>query len=225
MNKTTSLILLCFITISCKTSKIEISLKNGLLIKNAIIISPENQTLTNESYIVTDGDEIKYVGTDKPNLIGDFKTIDVKGKYIIPGLIDSHVHVTSSDAMTDKEEIENPEIVNDFRDQLPKSYLYFGYTTLIDLGTAKPKRLLLFNEAKIKPDLYYVGGGAVIGNGYGLTNWSDETPNFIYQENEAYPIPKKFNKQNHSPNAVVKRIAESGAIAVKTYYEPGFVFH
>ena len=222
MNKTTSLILLCFITISCKTSKIEISLKNGLLIKNAIIISPENQTLTNESYIVTDGDEIKYVGTDKPNLIGDFKTIDVKGKYIIPGLIDSHVHVTSSDAMTDKEEIENPEIVNDFRDQLPKSYLYFGYTTLIDLGTAKPKRLLLFNEAKIKPDLYYVGGGAVIGNGYGLTNWSDETPNFIYQENEAYPIPKKYNKQNHSPNAVVKRIAESGAIAVKTYYEPGF---
>ena len=222
MNKTTSLILLCLITISCKTSKIEISLKNGLLIKNAIIISPENQTLTNESYIVTDGDEIKYVGTDKPNLIGDFKTIDVKGKYIIPGLIDSHVHVTSSDAMTDKEEIENPEIVNDFRDQLPKSYLYFGYTTLIDLGTAKPKRLLLFNEAKIKPDLYYVGGGAVIGNGYGLTNWSDETPNFIYQENEAYPIPKKYNKQNHSPNAVVKRIAESGAIAVKTYYEPGF---
>ena len=182
MNKITSLILLCLITISCKTSKIEISLKNGLLIKNAIIISPENQTLTNESYIVTDGDEIKYVGTDKPNLIGDFKTIDVKGKYVIPGLIDSHVHVTSTDALTDKEEIENPEIVNDFRNQLPKSYLYFGYTTLIDLGTAKPKRLSLFNEAKIKPDLYYVGGGAVIGNGYGLTNWSDEIPNFIYQE-------------------------------------------
>lgn len=222
MNKTTSLLLLCLIAISCKTSKIEISLKNGLLLENAIIISPENQTLTNESYIVTDGDEIKYVGTDKPNLIGDFKTIDVKGKYIIPGLIDSHVHVTSTDALTDKEEIENPEIVNDFRNQLPKSYLYFGYTTLIDLGAAKPKRLSLFNEAKIKPDLYYVGGGAVIGNGYGLTNWNDEIPNFIYQENEAYPIPKKYNKQNHSPNAVVKRIAESGAIAVKTYYEPGF---
>ena len=222
MNKITLLILFCLIAISCKTSKIEISLKNGLLLENATIISPENQTLKNDSYIVIDGDEITYIGTDKPNLIGDFKTIDVKGKYIIPGLIDSHVHVTSTDALTNKEEIENPEIVNDFRNQLPKSYLYFGYTTLIDLGTAKPNRLSLFNEAKIKPDLYYVGGGAVIGNGYGLTNWSDETPNFIYQENEAYPIPKKYNKQNHSPDAVVKRIAESGAIAVKTYYEPGF---
>jgi len=222
MNKITLLILFCLIEISCKTSKIKISLENGLLLKNATIISPENQTLTNKSYIVTDGDEIKYVGTDEPNLIGNFKTIDVKGKYIIPGLIDSHVHVTGTDALTDKEEIKNPEIVNDFRNQLPKSYLYFGYTTLIDLGTAKPNRLSLFNKAKIKPDLYYVGGGAVIGNGYGLTNWNDEIPNFIYQENEEYPIPKKYNKQNHTPNAVVERIAESGAIAVKTYYEPGF---
>ncbi|WP_296386401.1 amidohydrolase family protein [Winogradskyella sp.] len=55
-----------------------------------------------------------------------------------------------------------------------------------------------------------------------MTNWNDETPNFIYQENEAYPIPEKYNKQNHSPQVVVERIAESGAIAVKTYYEPGF---
>ena len=222
MNKITLLLLTFLIATSCENNKIEISLNNGLIIENATIISPENQTLSNESYIVIDGDEIIFIGIDKPNLNGTFKTIDAKGKYIIPGLIDSHVHVTSTDALTDKEEIENPEIVNDFRNQLPKSYLYFGYTTLIDLGTAKPKRLSQFNEAKIKPDLYYAGGGAVIGNGYGLTNWNDEIPNFIYQENEAYPIPKKYIKQNHTPVAVAKRIAESGAIALKTYYEPGF---
>lgn len=222
MNKITLLLLSFLIVSSCKTNKIEISLNNGLVIENASIISPENQTISNESYIVIDGDEIIYIGINKPNLNGTFKIIDAKGKYIIPGLIDSHVHVTSTDALTDKEEIQNPEIVNDFRNQLPKSYLYFGYTTLIDLGTAKPKRLSQFIEAKIKPDLYYVGGGAVIGNGYGLTNWNDEIPNFIYQENEAYPIPKKYIKQNHTPDAVVKRIAESGAIALKTYYEPGF---
>ncbi|WP_431134673.1 amidohydrolase family protein [Psychroserpens mesophilus] len=70
--------------------------------------------------------------------------------------------------------------------------------------------------------MYYVGGGAVIGNGYGLSNWNDEIPNFIYQENKAYPIPKKYKKENHTPKVVVKRIATSGAIAVKTYYEPGF---
>lgn len=192
------------------------------MIENAVIISPENQALSRENYIIIEEDEIIFIGTDKPNLDGAYKTIDAKGKYIIPGLIDSHVHITSIDALSDKDEIENPEIVNAFRKQLPKSYLYFGYTTLIDLGTAKPNRLSQFSEAKTKPDLYYVGGGAVIGNGYGLTNWNDEIPNFIYQENEEYPIPKKYKEENHTPQAVVRRIAESGAIAVKTYYEPGF---
>jgi imidazolonepropionase-like amidohydrolase len=222
MNKIIVLLLFTFILISCKTSEVEILVDNGLLIQNAQIISPEDQTISPNDFIVIVGDSIVYVGEKKPNLIGTFKTVDAKGKYIIPGLIDSHVHVTGTDALSDKEELENPEIVKSFRKQLPKSYLYFGYTTLIDLGTAKPSRLSEFNIAKIKPDLYYVGGGAVIGNGYGLSNWNDEIPNFIYQENETYPIPKKYKKENHTPKTVVKRISTSGAIAVKTYYEPGF---
>ncbi|MTI29691.1 hypothetical protein E1171_02600, partial [Cytophagales bacterium RKSG123] len=70
--------------------------------------------------------------------------------------------------------------------------------------------------------MFYVGGGTVIGNGYGLSNWGDSIPNFIYQENENYPVSEKYLKENHTPEAVVNRIVESGAIAVKTYYEPGF---
>ncbi|WP_417856776.1 amidohydrolase family protein [Xanthomarina gelatinilytica] len=222
MNKITVLILSIFTLSSCKTSEVIVSVKNGLVIENARIISPENQTISSASYIVIDEDDIVFIGIHKPNLKGTFKTVDAKGKYIIPGLIDSHVHVTGTDALSDKEELENPELVKLFRAQLPKSYLYFGYTTLIDLGTAKPKRLSEFNNAKIKPDLYYAGGGAVIGNGYGLSNWEDEIPNFVYQENEAYPFPDNYIKENHTPEAVAKRIAEFGAIVLKTYYEPGF---
>ena len=221
-SKTLILLLSIFTLVSCKTSEVLIPLENGLIIENARIISPENQTLSSESYIVINGDDIVYTGLDKPNLKGSFETIDAKGKYIIPGLIDSHVHITGTGALSDKEELENPEVVKSFRNQLPKSYLYFGYTTLIDLGTEKPRRLSEFNKAEIKPDLYFVGGGAVIGNGYGMSNWNDEIPNFIYQENENYPIPKKFKKENHTPKVVAKRIANSGAIAIKTYYEPGF---
>ena len=207
---------------SCRTENPEIQLTNGLVIENARIISPEEQALSPESWIVIDGDSIVFIGTDKPNVNGHFKTIDAKGKYVIPGLIDSHVHVTGTDALSDEEELQNPEISSKFREQLPKSYLYFGYTTLIDLGTAKPERLADFQKAEIRPDLYFAGGGAVIGNGYGLSNWNDEVPNFIYQENEDYPIPEKYVRENHTPKAVAERIAASGAIVLKTYYEPGF---
>jgi len=50
----------------------------------------------------------------------------------------------------------------------------------------------------------------------------DYAPNFIYLESEAATIPERFNPENHSPEAVVARIKESGAIAVKSYYETGF---
>ena len=146
MNKITVLILSIFTLTSCKTSEVVVSVKNGLIIENARIISPENQTISSASYIVIDGDDIVFIGIYKPNLKGTFKTVDAKGKYIIPGLIDSHVHVTVTDALSDKEELENPEIVKSFRNQLPKSYLYFGYTTLIDLGTANPDRLVDFQK-------------------------------------------------------------------------------
>ena len=216
------LLLFTLTLISCKTSEVEIMVDNGLLIENAQIISPEDQTISSNDFIVTAGDSIVYVGEKKPKVKGTFTTIDAKGKYIIPGLIDSHVHVTGTDALSDEEELRHPELVKLFRTQLPKSYLYFGYTTLIDLGTAKPDRLVDFQKMEVRPDLYYAGGGAVIGNGYGLSNWEDEVPNFVYQENEAYPFPDNYLKENHTPEAVAKRIAESGAIVLKTYYEPGF---
>lgn len=222
MKKIIGLLLFIFILISCKPGEVEILVGNGLLIENAQIISPVDQTISSNDFIVTAGDSIIYVGDQKPSLKGTFTTIDAKGKYIIPGLIDSHVHATVTDALSNKEELQHPELVKLFRAQLPKSYLYFGYTTLIDLGTANPDRLVEFKKMKIRPNLYYAGGGAVIGNGYGISNWEDEVPNFVYQENEAYPFPDNYVKENHTPKAVAKRIAESGAIVLKTYYEPGF---
>lgn len=222
MYRILSSLLYILIFASCNAPQIEYSIDNGVVVEKASIISPVDQTISKENYIIITGDSILYIGTVKPTIKGSFQTINAEGKFIIPGLIDSHVHVTSIDGLTDKEETQNPEIVKRFKEQLPKSYLYYGYTTLVDLGASKPERLSEFTKTKLRPDLYFVGGGAVIGNGYGLTNWNDEIPNFIYPEDESYPIPGKYKKENHTPEAVVKRIAKSGAIAVKTYYEPGF---
>jgi imidazolonepropionase-like amidohydrolase len=222
MKKIAIFIAVITLLISCGNVESILIVKKAILIENATIISPEKEELSSNSYIVIEDGKIIFTGTKKPEIEGVFETIDASGKYIIPGLIDSHVHITGTDALTDKEEIENPQIVKNYQAQLPKSYLYFGYTTLIDLGAAKLTRLDQFKTHTVRPDLFYVGGGVVIGNGYGLTNWSDEKPNFIHQENKAHPISEQYKKENHTSKAVIKRISESGAIAVKTYYEPGF---
>lgn len=220
------LIISLFICTGC-TGKEEIVFNQGLVIKNATVIFPIDGKVKKNQIVIIEDDSITYVGNELESVNDNFKTIDAKHKYIIPGLIDAHVHVTSTNGLNDELETKYPELVKKFREQLPKSYLYFGFTTLIDLGTTKPERLEEFNNYKIKPDLLYVGGTAAISNGYSMVDFPEEErfekfPNFLYLESESENIPNKYDPENHSPKAVAKRIKDLGGIALKTHYEPGW---
>ena len=63
--------------------------------------------------------------------------INGTGRYLIPGLIDTHVHLAISPGfpapMTAADAAANPDIVAEALAQDPKSYLYFGFTTVLDL--------------------------------------------------------------------------------------------
>jgi hypothetical protein len=50
--------------------------------------------------------------------------------------------------------------------QLPRSYLYFGYTTLVDLAVVEHRVLDEFRQAPLHPDLYDCGQSLPIANGY-----------------------------------------------------------
>jgi hypothetical protein len=121
-----------------------------------------------------------------------------------------------------------PEMAEDFKKQQPRSYLYFGFTTLINLGGISEEELEFLEEQPVKPDLFHTGrSGVSVANGYPM-NFAPEgfrfeaAPNFIYLESEAESIPENYLAEQHTPEAVVNRISESGAIAVKSYYESGF---
>ena len=174
-------------------------------------------------------DEIVYVGKEAPSISGTFEQIDGTGKFIIPGLIDSHVHIIPGvQGMLPHHMEKYPELAAEFEKQMPRSYLYYGFTTVINLGGISEERIASFNSQEVKPNLYHVGySGAAVANGYPM-NFTpkefrfDAEPNFIYMESQAESIPDKYDPANHTPKAVVKRIKNSGAIAVKSYYESGF---
>jgi hypothetical protein len=47
-----------------------------------------------------------------------------------------------------------PEVGKEYFKQLPRSYLYFGYTTVVDLGVAvDPQKLEDFQRAPVHSDL------------------------------------------------------------------------
>lgn len=63
----------------------------GYIIKNATLVNEGSSTLAS---VVISGEKIEkiLVGNDDFSRWGDYKIIDAKGLYLIPGIIDEHVH-------------------------------------------------------------------------------------------------------------------------------------
>jgi imidazolonepropionase-like amidohydrolase len=69
-------------------------------ITDAIIISPENlDHIENGSVLMEDGRIARIDRTQKAKRPNGAIVVSGKGKYLIPGLMDSHVHVTSIPGM------------------------------------------------------------------------------------------------------------------------------
>lgn len=222
-------LLLPLITAASCSNKESIHLADGLHISGVTVITTEDTTYHPfTGHVVTDRDKIVYVGEKEPETEGTYRKIDGRGKYIIPGLIDSHVHLTEISGMVDHHLEAYPDLAGAFKKQMPRSYLYFGFTTLINLGGISEELLHFFSSQPLSPSVYHTGrSGAPVANGYPMNFAPEEirfdlVPNFIFLESEAENTPDKFSPSGHTPEAVVRRIKKSGAIAVKSYYERGF---
>lgn len=228
MNK--SLVLfVTLLALSCQKKTENLNLREGLHISNVSIITTEDGNYSPYiGHLVAEKDKIVYIGENEPPISGKFEKIDGTGKFVVPGLIDNHVHITEVQGMLPHHMEKYPELTKEFNSQMPKSYLYYGFTTLINLGGISKERITSFDQGPYKPDLYHTGySGASVANGYPMNfapeeNRFETTPNFIFIESEANNIPDKFDPADHTPKAVVERIKKSGAIAVKSYYESGF---
>ena len=153
------------------------------------------------------------------------KIIDGAGRFLAPGLIDGHTHLAEIPGMRFDQEQKNPEIAEAARTQIPKSYLYHGFTTVIDLN-GSADYIDSWNSRVDRPQAYFCGASPVF-DGYPMS-WMQKPdryrimPYFLYDKTRAAQFPDGFDPANHSPEAVVERMKSDGAICVKTHFEPGF---
>ena len=151
-------------------------------------------------------------------------TIDGHGLYLVPGLMDSHVHLGSIPGMTDEQERAHPDIARAAREQIPRSYLYFGFTALVDL-ISTPEEMARWKSHDPVPDTYFCGGAALI-DGYPM-NYVPKPQRYarvpyMIVEPQSGPLPPGVDPAAHTPQAVVARMKSDGAICVKTFFERGF---
>jgi imidazolonepropionase-like amidohydrolase len=186
-----------------------------LVVRDVTVISPERDAPLAHVYVQLADGRIRAVSTRA--LKGE-QEIDGSGKFLIPGLIDTHTHIDSIPGMTSQQGAEHPDLYASASRQLPRSYLYFGYTTVLSLGAnAAP---VSWNALAEHPDAFFCGKTPIPG-GYSFTSF-EANPYFLFTPEQLSRLPPSVNRAEHTPEAVVARMARAGAICVKAYYETGF---
>lgn len=193
-----------------------------LVIRNVTVISAERDApAVGMDVYVRDG-RIVAVGEDL-SVPGGTSTLPATGGYLIPGLIDSHVHVYHASGLRPQYTDNYAALYESYMDQARRSYLYFGYTTLIELN-ANYAANLRFTAGEAYPDLLHCGQGVILPNGYMALELPEgeldtRYPNYLHDTYGSDYLPPGADPAAHTPEAVVNAIAEAGGICVKLYYE------
>jgi CubicO group peptidase (beta-lactamase class C family)/imidazolonepropionase-like amidohydrolase len=192
----------------------------GTLIINITIVSPElSEPLENHDVYIVD-DKIVSIGKGlqvNPNLV-----INGTEQFLTPGLIDAHTHLNGVPGMSFEHTKAHPKIVEEAIKQIPKSYLYHGFTTVIDLHS-DGQSIANWNQQSTRPKAYFCGAAPVV-DGYPMNFLPKPfryqiTPYFLL---DGEYVPKGIDPKLHTPQAVVAKMSAEGAICVKTHYESGF---
>jgi imidazolonepropionase-like amidohydrolase len=197
-----------------------------LQIEHVTIVSPERDSPMRDALVrIHDGCivAISKVEGAIAHSSGDTIVMDGSGLFLAPGLIDSHVHLGGIPGMTPEQEAQHPEIASAARDQIPRSYLLYGFTSVIDL-ISTPQAMVPWKSHDIVPDTYFCGGAALM-DGYAM-NYAPKPqryqrwPYMLIEPGS--PPPAGIDPAMHTPQAVVSRMKADGAICVKTFFERGF---
>lgn len=199
-----------------------------LVIEQVNVVSPQHAGVQPKQNVLIRDGRIVSISARKLTGAAAATHIDGRGKFLTPGVMDAHIHLNDAPGMP---MVENDPTINSLREaysrQQPRSYLYFGVTQVLEMGFT-PLLLDAFEAQPQHPDVLRCGATVVLG-GYPSSMMPPELrlrffPNFIYEPANAakYPLPAGIDAAQHTPEAVIDRLAADGARCVKIAIEAGF---
>src|SRR5437773_7928676 len=146
-NKTSCLVAIGLAIFALTAQAEKIALVNGTLINpdKSQIVQNATIVIVQNTMIVIDGEKIAAAGDAKTvSVLKDARVIDCKGKFILPGYIDTHVHFFQSGDLFTRPDIVDLTKVRPYADEiawikrnLPDTfgrYLRSGITSVVDVG-------------------------------------------------------------------------------------------
>ena len=211
----------------CNYNAENFTITDGRLIEKITIIST-NETGTVENYvgyILIDQSKIIFCGRNEPIVKGNYKILNGEGKFAIPGLIDSHVHLNNIAGMDFGQRKSNGKLVDAYFDRLPKNFLYFGYTTPPDVDNYAGNTIKRLKDITVRPEIYTCAQKVQVMDDFEMVmnespqNERYEMPFLHDRYNQNITLPDSINPERHTASYLISQIALEDNICVKTLYE------
>lgn len=192
-----------------------VAIAQDLLIENVTVLSPERAAPLEGYSVLIENGRITSLSALPLSADDDVTVIDGAGKFLTPGLMDSHHHVSfvpGMGAIGVGVAAQNPELTAAYVEQQPRSLLYHGVTQILDPSplNAWPS----FEEQPLRPDFFRCGEIPTPGGYPG---------NQLGEGERAALSSYAFDPALEGEAArVTQQIAEDGGICVKIYVEDGF---
>jgi len=192
------------------------------VIRDVTVVSPEREAPLAHAHVLIRDGRIAAVSAepiDAPNV----EVIDGRGRFLVPGLIDSHVHLNHATGLKRRYTPDFDRLYREFQQQQPRSYLYFGYTTVIE-NNGDPAVARTFDAAPLHPRREHCGALPIYDD-FLATDFDTREdflatyPNFLHDRHTTPELPEGIDPADHTPMATVAHIAATGARCVKLYYE------
>ncbi|MEX2126146.1 MAG: amidohydrolase family protein [Woeseia sp.] len=199
-----------------------------ILIENVTVVTPDlEQPLLRRHVLIRDA-RIAGISAKPIAAAAGAKRIDGRGRFLTPGIMDSHVHVSDPPGVPPAGDDPLLGALREaFTRQQPRSYLYFGVTQILDTANF-PQGIAAFEAQPLHPDVFRCGAAPVL-DGYPAVFVPqparyEAIPDYIFEPGNAdrHPLPAGADAAAHTPEAVVRRIAATGAHCVKVFIEDGF---
>jgi len=201
-----------------------------LLVKNVTLITGKtdhqrNTVSAKNGYLWIVAGKIHYVGSQRPKVPTTTPEFDGEGGFLLPGLIDSHVHLGQVPGIHLRDQERKKRLINVWQTWEPSAYLRYGFTSLIDLGEFNHDYVRKFYPMDAAPRVFGVGRTVRQLDGYGHNFFTKPEaygalPNYLINHDQA--LPENVDRRDHEPARLVVNAKKEGAIAIKAFYEDGF---
>lgn len=177
---------------------------------NVITMNSANTLIENATVVISDNIIQSINGVIPQNTI----VIDGKGKWLIPGLIDAHVHLTTDGYFGQKVATQIPDLSFNTQD-IMTPIIANGVTTVLDLNST----METFGQKKAIEKGYVIGPRIALaalingGNGQGrIANTSEEGRVIVRNaKTEGYDFIKLYSKLNiETYNAIIDEAFKQG---------------